>query len=54
MKNKTDRQEEIILQAMGAEAFLEALIRQMSVDEKESAFEYIMRMYEIEDEEAEA
>lgn len=47
--------EERLLEGMGAEGFLEALCRALSVDVKLDVFEYIARNYEVpmEDEEEE-
>ena len=51
---KVDMWEEKLIEGMGAESFLDALVRALSYDVKEKAFEYIGRMYEVElDEEAE-
>ena len=43
-----DAREENLIEVLGKELFLEALLRQMSYDEKVSAFDYIERMYDVE------
>lgn len=50
---KVDMMEERLLEAMGAEGFLEALCRALSYDVKEEMYEYIARNYEVDVEEEE-
>lgn len=51
---KVDMWEEKLIEGMGVESFLDALVRALSYDTKEEMYEYIGRQYDVElDEEAE-
>ena len=51
---KVDMWEEKLMEGLGAESFLDALVRALNYDVKEDVFEYIGRHYDVElDEEAE-
>ena len=45
---KVDMWEEKLIEGMGAESFLDALVRALSYDVKEDVFEYIGRHYDVE------
>lgn len=49
-REKIDLIEDLILNQLGAEKFLKALLWAMSYDEKNEYFDYICRMYELETE----
>ena len=42
-----EKMEEKLLECMGCEAFLDAILRAMSTDKKADYFEYIARNYEV-------
>ena len=45
---KVDMWEEKLMEGLGAESFLDALVRALSYDVKEDVFEYIGRHYDVE------
>ena len=45
--DSVDQMEDIILETLGAETFLDALIKALDYDTKRDMYEYIMRCYEI-------
>ncbi len=45
---KTDAQEQLILETMGAEAAFDAITRALSIDQKEEIYSYIIRVYDLE------
>ena len=44
---EVEKMEEKLLECMGCEAFLDAILRAMSTDKKADYFEYIARNYEV-------
>lgn len=48
-----DKIEEKLIQVLGYEKFAEALTRSMSYDEKEDYYNYLFRVYDLDDEEEE-